>query len=179
MFYRRNRIAGGTFFITVVTNGRRPLLSTGRGRLCLRQALRDAGQRRPFDLPAFVLLPEHFHLLMRLPPGQENYSIRVAGIKRNFTDLFLAAGGQEGSVSQGRQRKGYRGIWQPRFWEHTIRDAKDYKLHWITYIPTRSSTAWLGGPSNGHGRAFTGTCEWENMIRIGAATWSFRTTWNT
>jgi putative transposase len=28
-----------------------------------------------------------------------------------------------------RQRRGERGIWQRRFWEHTIRDEADYASH--------------------------------------------------
>ncbi len=30
-------------------------------------------------------------------------------------------------------RKGERGVWQRRFWEHTIRDERDYESH-INYV---------------------------------------------
>lgn len=36
-------------------------------------------------------------------------------------------------------KKGERGIWQRRFWEHTIRDENDFKLHcdYIHYNPVK------------------------------------------
>ncbi len=32
-------------------------------------------------------------------------------------------------VSMIRIKRGERGIWQRRFWEHTIRDDRDYAIH--------------------------------------------------
>jgi putative transposase len=32
-------------------------------------------------------------------------------------------------LSKVRQARGERGIWQRRFWEHLIRDEKDYRRH--------------------------------------------------
>ena len=36
-------------------------------------------------------------------------------------------------------KKGEKGIWQRRFWEHTVRDEDDYKLHtdYIYYNPVK------------------------------------------
>jgi putative transposase len=39
----------------------------------------------------------------------------------------------EGMISGSRKRKRERGIWQRRFWEHTIRDDNDLAVH-INYI---------------------------------------------
>ena len=36
-------------------------------------------------------------------------------------------------ISKSREKKGERGIWQRRFWEHLIRDDKDYERH-VDYI---------------------------------------------
>ena len=133
MEYRRARLEGGTFFFTVVTHLRRPILTSKMSRGLLRNAFREVRARHPFDVEAIVLLPDHFHVLMRLPEGETDYSVRIGGIKRNFTDAYLAGGGREGSASPGQARKRLRGVWQPRFWEHTIRDAKDYRMH-VDYI---------------------------------------------
>jgi len=35
--------------------------------------------------------------------------------------------------SVSRQKRGERGIWQRRFWEHLIRDDGDYRIH-MDYI---------------------------------------------
>jgi putative transposase len=143
MNYRRSRVPGGTFFLTVVTSGRRPFLVSELSRRCLRQALGDVGSRHAFELPAIVLMPDHFHMLMGLPPGDQDFSVRVSGIKKRFTELYLGAGGREAAISEGRERKGYRGLWQPRFWEHTIRDSRDYVLHfdYIHWNPVKHALA--------------------------------------
>jgi putative transposase len=36
-------------------------------------------------------------------------------------------------ISPRRLRKGERGIWQRRYWEHTLRDERDYLRH-VDYI---------------------------------------------
>jgi putative transposase len=36
-------------------------------------------------------------------------------------------------ISRSRQKRGERGLWQRRFWEHLIRDETDYRQH-IDYI---------------------------------------------
>ena len=78
---------------------------------------------------AIVLLPDHMHMIWRLPPGDSDYSGLLARIKRRFTQAYLAAGFAGADVTHGQKRKGYRGVWQPRFWEHTIRDERDFKMH--------------------------------------------------
>jgi putative transposase len=32
-------------------------------------------------------------------------------------------------ISTSRHRKGERGIWQRRYWEHTLRDQDDFSRH--------------------------------------------------
>ena len=80
------------------------------------------------------------HMLWRLPQGDSDYSWRMGRLKATFTKAFrLAHGGQAGrggvspAVTAADQRKRYSGIWQPRFWEHTIRDGRDFKMH-LDYI---------------------------------------------
>ncbi|MCD4700032.1 MAG: transposase, partial [Phycisphaerae bacterium] len=133
MDYRRSQVCGGTFFFTVVTHIRQKMLVTSNARDFLRRAFRDVGARHPFALEAVVLLPDHLHMLMRLPPDEADFSIRVGGVKRRFTDLWLSEGCAESPISDGKKAKRYRGVWQGRFWEHTIRDAADFKRH-MDYI---------------------------------------------
>jgi len=133
--YRRCFVAGATYFFTVVTYGRRPTLTTDPGRRFLRSAIEKVRADRPFELFATVLLPDHWHLIMQLPPGDAKYSIRVKRIKEEFTRSWLDAGLPEATVTGAQAKKGERGIWQPRFWEHTIRDEVDLErctdyVHW-------------------------------------------------
>jgi putative transposase len=125
--YRRWYVRGGTYFFTVVTADRRPILTTDLGRRCLREAFAEVRQGRPFDVFAIVLLPEHLHCVWALPPGDDDFSNRWADVKAEFTRRFLAGGGTEAPISDSRRKKGERGVWQRRFWERFVRDENELK----------------------------------------------------
>ena len=74
-----------------------------------------------------VLLPEHLHCVWTLQPDDHDYSTRWRKIKEDFTRRYLHSGGSEAHVTAGQRGKGLRGVWQPRFWEHTIRDELDFE----------------------------------------------------
>jgi putative transposase len=137
--FRRNDVAGGMYFFTVVTDRRARWLCEPAARDCLRTAFRLCRERWPFSIDVMVLLPDHLHAIWTLPPGDSAYSVRWAFIKRTFTRLWLRAGGEESVVTNGRHRQGRRGVWQPRFWEHTMRDVHDWERHteYILYNPVK------------------------------------------
>jgi putative transposase len=133
--YRRNRVAGGTHFFTVVTLRHRPILTTDIARPILHRALAGVQRKRPFAIDAIVLLPDHLHAIWTLPAGESDYSLRWAEVKEAFTRSFLSAGGEDGPVSPSRRKHPERSVWQRRFWEHTVRDEDDFKrcadyVHW-------------------------------------------------
>jgi len=133
--FRRYFLPGGTFFFTVVTYARWPILTTDDGRRFLRNAITSVRKRHSFSLVANVLLPDHWHLIMQLPPGDDRYSLRMKQIKSEFTEQWLADGLPEARVTESQRKRGERGIWQPRFWEHTVRDEEDLErcadyIHW-------------------------------------------------
>jgi putative transposase len=59
--YRRSWVPGGTYFFTVVTWNRRPILTHAESRELLRTAWREVNQRLPFTTLAICLLPDHLH----------------------------------------------------------------------------------------------------------------------
>lgn len=118
MDYRRYYRPGGTYCFTVVTENRRPLLIEHIERL--RDAFRHCLKRHPFVIEGIVILPDHLHTLWRLPENDADYSTRWMVIKRKFS-----AGLEAGSVNASKRAKREKGIWQRRFWEHTIRDPAD------------------------------------------------------
>ena len=126
--YRRAVILGGTFFFTVNLLERRRRLLTERIE-DLRTAFADARRRRPFVIDAMVVLPDHLHCIWTLPPGDADFSARWHDIKSRFS----APVPQEERRSARRIHKGERGIWQRRFWEHAIRDDRDFARH-VDYI---------------------------------------------
>jgi putative transposase len=63
-----------------------------------------------------------------LPEGDADYSGHWRAIKSRFTRYLRAAG-----VPLIRDHRGEYPLWQRRFWEHTIRDERDYRHH-VDYI---------------------------------------------
>ncbi|MDI6854125.1 MAG: transposase [Deltaproteobacteria bacterium] len=132
--YLRAVVPGGTFFFTVALLDRRRQLLTENIDL-LRKAFQAARRRRPFAIEAIVILPDHLHCIWTLPPGDADFSTRWHDIKARFA-AKIPPGEQ---LSERRLKKGERGIWQRRFWEHAIRDERDYQRHvdYIHYNPVK------------------------------------------
>ncbi len=133
--YRRWYVPGGTFFFTLVTNERQPILCTDLARPCLREAIDTVGADWPVEWVAVVLLPDHLHTVWTLPAGDDRYPIRWKRIKEEFTRRYLKAGGSEIAPTASRLRHAERGVWQRRYWEHKVRDEADLKrcvdyIHW-------------------------------------------------
>lgn len=79
--YRRANVHGGTYFFTVVTYRRRPIFSDARAFALLGESFRECRADWPFTLDAVVVLPDHLHAIMSLPPGEANFSGRWSVIK--------------------------------------------------------------------------------------------------
>jgi putative transposase len=126
--YRRNFIPGGSFFFTVNLADRQLRLLTENVE-ALRSAFRETRQRHPFTIDAMVVLPNHLHAVWTMPEGDRDFATRWRLIKSTFS-RSLAAGEP---VSASRAAKRERGIWQRRYWEHTIRDENDLVRH-VDYV---------------------------------------------
>ncbi|MFH1893475.1 MAG: transposase [Candidatus Zixiibacteriota bacterium] len=124
--YARSWIRGGTFFFTVVTGSREKLFLQESCRKLLRDAYAGVARDRPFETLAICLLPEHLHCIWSLPEGDLDYPIRWKLIKEWFSKACLREGIGEPTRSDSKVRRGERGIWQRRYWEHTVRDEKDF-----------------------------------------------------
>jgi putative transposase len=131
--YRRIYRSGGIYFFTLTLADRRQNWLTSH-LAALKQSVRIEQQRAPFSLQAWVVLPEHLHLLMRLPDGDHDFSNRLRRIKGNFSRQL-----PRNDVRASQLLKGERGIWQRRFWEHLIRDERDWQQHfdYIHYNPVK------------------------------------------
>lgn len=169
--YRRARSAGGTFFFTVVTHGRRRWLCSDAARAALRAAIGDVRGRYPFSVDAWVLLPDHLHCLWTLPDGDPDYGTRWRLIKTGVTRRVSGDGASPagthptggaglggasalrthaagvvdafGPMTASRERRNEQGLWQRRFWEHTIRDERDFAAHcdYLHYNPVKHGLA--------------------------------------
>ena len=126
--YLRARVAGGTYFFTVAIADRSSGLLVDHVD-ALREAIRITRVAHPFEIVAMVVLPDHLHALWTLPDGDADYSTRWSLIKARFS-RSIALGEP---LSESRNRRRERGIWQRRFHEHTIRDEDDLRRH-VDYI---------------------------------------------
>lgn len=133
--YQRARIPGATYFFTVNLAERHanPLLTEHID--VLREAFRVTRQAHPFTLEAIVVLPDHLHCLWCMPLNDSDFSMRWRLIKAHFSRMLPP--GED--ISASRMRKGERGIWQRRYWEHVIRDERDWQTHldYIHYNPVK------------------------------------------
>lgn len=115
MEYRRIRQEGGTYFFTVNLADRSSMLLVDRVD-DLRRAVRVVKRRHSFDIVAWVVLPDHMHAIWTLPPGDGDCATCWMLIKAGFSRSIP----KHERIRASRKRKGERGIWQRRFWEHAI-----------------------------------------------------------
>lgn len=131
--YRRNKIKGGTYFFTVVLRNRKSKILVDHIDM-LREAMRFVKKQCPHEIKAIVILPDHIHAIWQLPQRDDGYAIRWQKIKALFTQRVIKKG-----VELCKGRKGEYNLWQPRYWEHTIRDDVDLEKHidYIHYNPVK------------------------------------------
>lgn len=125
--YRRTFIPGACYFFTLVTHQRKPLFINPDYRLLLRQAMAQVMQKYPFSIHALVLLPDHLHCVLTLPEADVDFSKRWSMIKRKFSQAVAVKAQTAHNDSRAKRRE--LALWQRRFWEHAIRDERDYTNH--------------------------------------------------
>ncbi|MDU8912423.1 REP-associated tyrosine transposase [Aestuariicoccus sp. MJ-SS9] len=113
--YLRPDRPGACIFFTVALNERGASHLTGNIGL-LRQAVRQTMVERPFRIEACVVLPDHLHMIWKLPPGDADFSTRWSVIKARFSRQM-----EPGPRRLSHVARRERGLWQRRFWEHHLR----------------------------------------------------------
>jgi putative transposase len=126
--YRRIWIPGGTYFFTLAIADRTQALLVEHIDT-LRAAFAWTHRRHPFRTDAVVVLPDHLHAIWTLPEGDAEFALRWKLIKESFSRHLP----RTETCSPSRRRKGERGIWQRRYWEHAIRDERDLAAH-VDYV---------------------------------------------
>ena len=127
--YRRAKVEGATYFFTVNCAERHGNQLLVNHIDLLRQVFRKVKKRYVFHIDAMIVLPDHLHCIWTLPAGDSDYKARWALIKAGFS-RGIPPGERR---SRSRIKRGERGIWQRRYWEHLIRNDRDYQRH-VDYI---------------------------------------------
>ena len=130
--YRRPVAHGFRIFFTVALANRGSCALVENIEVLCEAALKTRAER-PFTIDAWVVLPDHLHCIWTLPAGDADYPTRWRLIKTRFSRHLPA-----GPLRPSHIKRGERGIWQRRYWEHHIRDEADFAAHlrycWINPV---------------------------------------------
>lgn len=117
--YKRLFLEGHSYYITIVTHRRCPVLVDNIE--SLRESFRESKKYYRYSIDAIVVLPDHLHMIIT-PKQANDYPKIIRAIKYNFSIKIT----HEFEQSTARHTKGMNPIWQKRYYEHTIRNEKDY-----------------------------------------------------
>lgn len=139
--YTRPKVPGATVFCAVVLAWRGSTLLVDHIDL-LRGAVLETKSARPFQIDAWVVLPDHMHFVWTLPEGDCDLGVRVGAMKARFTMKLRRAGfsppstfsivrnGRYAGLQPGlRKTKRESAVWQRRFWEHHIRNEDEFRAY--------------------------------------------------
>lgn len=138
------RFYGGSdlHFITSSCYRRQPLLAAARHRDLFVKILEQVRQRYQFVVVAYVVMPEHFHLLIS-EPERANPSVVVQALKLGVARRMLSA------RKRREKRKAAPGrlwldpapqhIWQARFYDYNVWSGRKQveKVRYIHRNPVR------------------------------------------
>jgi putative transposase len=115
-----------TYFVTSATASRRRLFQIDQNAILLIEVLQEQRKKNRLKLHAFVVMPDHIHLLLT-PEPEISLEKAMQYIKGNFSFRL----------------KSKLDVWERSFTNHRITDSHDYTTH-LTYIhqnPIRANLA--------------------------------------
>jgi len=133
--YKRFYLENSSVFITVVTYNRNMILIENVD--LLRDCLNATKDIFDFEIDAFVILPDHFHVILS-PKNINEFSKIMGYFKKEFTKA-IGDEFKNSNISESRLKRNEKGVWQRRFYEHIIRDEDDLRKHldYIHYNPIK------------------------------------------
>lgn len=108
----------------------------------LRSVIRSCMARRPFQIDSAVILPGFLHMIWTLPAEDTDYSARWRQIKSTFSRHVDAP------ACTRATRRGDKGIWQRRFWQHEIAGPADLALHRAIVLTAPVRAGWVSAPQD-------------------------------
>ena len=137
--YRRDRSPGGTWFFTVVAFERRPIFCRKKFRNSLKLSILKTRESHPFEINAWILLPDHLHCVWTLPENDADFSTRWKLIKQYVSRDCQSTFPMQARRSVSKKKRRESSIWQRRFWEHSIVSEKDFENHlnYLHYNPVK------------------------------------------
>jgi len=128
--YKRIFQDGYSYYLTVVTHKRNPILIDNIQ--LLRESFAVSKQKYNYSIEAIVILPDHMHMIIT-PRYAKEYPYIIRTIKQYFSKKCPTKYYEDIEQSMSRYKEGYKPIWQKKYYEHTIRDTKDFEAR-LEYI---------------------------------------------
>jgi len=93
----------------------------------------------PFTIDAWVLLPDHLHAIWTLPQDDAACGKRWGIIKAHVSRQCASQVTSRTVRAVSRLKRNEHDFWQRRFWEHQIRDEKDFaqRVDYIHFNPVK------------------------------------------
>ena len=134
--YKRLFLNGYSYYITIVTYERNPILIENIE--LLRESFRYAKSLFSFQIEEIVVMPDHLHMIISVENAKD-YPKIISSLKRYFSKNSPKKYYNHILQSHHREKSGYLPVWQKRFYEHTIRDEKDWisKVQYIHNNPVK------------------------------------------
>ena len=139
MNYKRAFVENGYIHIIIVTYNRKHILTDNID--LLRTAFKNVKTIYPFEIISICILPDHIHMIIN-PNDIHCYPQIVSSIKHYFSKNINLSKCRLGIPAQqfdsnelktGYKNKREKGIFQRRFYEHTIKSEEELNNH-INYI---------------------------------------------
>jgi len=134
--YKRIFMDGYSYYITMVTHERNPILIENID--LLRESFRISKTVYRYRIDAIVVMPDHVHMIIT-PRNVEEYPHIIRTVKQYFSKHCPQSYYKHLYQSWSRNKKGYLPVWQKRYYEHTIRNEKDMfeKIQYMYHNPVK------------------------------------------
>lgn len=135
MNYRRVFVPNTYLHIIITSYERKPVFINNIN--ILRTAFKNTMHLYKYEIIAICVLPDHIHLILH-PDDINNYPKIISSIKHYFSrNVGQVCPTDE--LKLGYKNKREKGIFQRRYWEHTIRDEEELnnQINYIHYNPVK------------------------------------------
>ncbi len=145
MNYRRVFIQNSYLHIIILSYQRKPVFIENIN--LLKQAVKNAKIYFDFEIVAGCILPDHIHLVLK-PENIKEYPRIITSIKYYFSRNYVGLESPTyntpvcptyNDLKQGYKNKSEKGIFQHRYYEHTIVDENELNtiIDYIHYNPIK------------------------------------------
>lgn len=113
-------IENPVYFVTFCTHVRRTILATTKIHEAFIDFSQEATNRNVF-VGRYILMPDHVHLYVKVPPPSETLSAWIKSLKNHLSKNLRT----QGVLSPH---------WQKGFFDHVLRSGESYSAKWLYMV---------------------------------------------